>query len=86
MPTISVFFGIIIRMYHNEHGRPHFHAHYGEYSAVIDIETLEVMRGSLPRRALALTLEWAHKHQDKLLENWSIRFTDELLKKIPSLE
>ena len=59
MPTISSFFGIAIRMCFDDHGAPHFHAHYGEYDAKITIDTMEVVAGELPRRALAMVLEWA---------------------------
>lgn len=52
MPTISQFFGIVIQMFWREHAPPHFHALYGEHEALIDIRTLEVTKGSLPRRAL----------------------------------
>jgi hypothetical protein len=45
MPTISVFFGIIIRMYYREHAPPHFHAIYGDQHAAIGIDTLEVLEG-----------------------------------------
>jgi hypothetical protein len=70
MPTISIFLGIAIRMYHREHAPPHFHAIYGEKQAAISIETLEVMYGSLPRRALNLVLDWAELHRAELMENW----------------
>lgn len=70
MPTISVFFGIAIRMYFDEHGPPHFHAYYGGDEAAIAIETLAVTHGHLPRRALALVLEWAVEHRAELEENW----------------
>ena len=59
MPTISVFFGIYIRMYFDEHVPAHFHAYYGEHSAAIEIETLRVLKGYLPQRVLGLVLEWA---------------------------
>ncbi len=59
MPTISQFFGIVIQMFWREHAPPHFHALHAEHEALIDIRSLEVIRGSLPRRALALVLEWA---------------------------
>ncbi len=49
MPTISQFFGIIIQMFWREHAPPHFHALYGEHEALIDIRTLEVITGSLPK-------------------------------------
>jgi hypothetical protein len=49
MPTISTFYGLLIRMYFNDHAPPHFHALYGEHQATIDIRELIVLEGSLPR-------------------------------------
>ncbi len=72
MPIISRFFGIIIRMFFNEHAPPHFHAEYAEHRAVINIRTLEVIDGKLPRRALELVLDWAELHQDELLLDWGL--------------
>jgi hypothetical protein len=57
MPEVSRFFGIVIRIFFNDHEPAHFHATYGEYEALIEIETLTVYRGELPRRALALVHE-----------------------------
>jgi hypothetical protein len=70
VPRISSFYGIVIAMYYDEHGRPHFHAHYAERKASIAIDTLEVLGGSLPRRALAFVREWAEQHRDELDANW----------------
>lgn len=70
MPRISQFYGIIIAMYYSDHGPPHFHARYAEYEALINLETLEVLEGNLPRRALALALEWAALHRAELRVNW----------------
>lgn len=72
MPTISVFYGIVIQMFWREHGPPHFHALYAEHEALIDLVGLCVIRGSLPRRALALVLEWADEHRDELMEDWKL--------------
>ena len=72
MPIVSRFFGIIIRMFFNEHAPPHFHAEYGEYRAVINIRTLEIIEGKLTRRALELVLDWAELHQAELLEDWDL--------------
>ena len=58
MPRISEFFGIVIYMYYNDPMPPHFHAEYGEHEAIYEIETLDVARGGLPRRAHALVMEW----------------------------
>ena len=72
MPTISAFYGILIQMFWNEHAPPHFHALYGEDEALIDLRDLRVMRGGLPRRAMALVLEWAAEHRDELMEDWNL--------------
>lgn len=71
MPTISAFFGIAIRMYFDDHAPPHFHAYYGAESAKIEIDTLDVLAGHLPRRALALVLEWSIEHRTELRDNWA---------------
>jgi hypothetical protein len=67
-----MFFGILIRMFFNEHSPPHFHAEYGEYKAAINIQTLEVMEGKMSRRALELVLDWAELHQAELMEDWGL--------------
>lgn len=70
MPTISRFFGIVIAMYFDDHGPPHFHARHAEGAAKIRIDTLEPIESSLGRRQLRLVLAWAELHRDELLENW----------------
>jgi len=57
MPVIARFYGILIKMYFREHSVPHFHALYGEYNAVFDVETLEAIEGDLPGRAYKLVQE-----------------------------
>jgi hypothetical protein len=86
MPELSRFFGIIIRMFYSDHEPAHFHAIYGEYEALIEIDTLAVFRGSLPRRALALVLEWAALHRDELREDWRRARAGETLNEIEPLE
>ncbi len=72
MPEISRFFGIVIRMFFNDHDPPHFHAVYGDDEAQIDIETLDVRRGHLPRRALGMVIEWASQHRQELRKDWEL--------------
>ncbi len=86
MPTISVFFGIYIRMYFYEHVPAHFHAYYGEHSAAIEIETLRVLKGQLPQRVLGLVLEWASLYRNELLEDWSLAQSHQPLRDIRPLE
>jgi hypothetical protein len=70
MPEISRFYGIVIAIYYSEHNPPHFHAKYGRSKIAIDIQTLEILEGGLPRRAFGLVLEWASIHQDELMQAW----------------
>ena len=86
MPTISQFFGIVIQMFWREHAPPHFHALYAEHEALIDIRTLDVIGGKLPRRAMALVLEWAALHRVKLMEDWDLCQAKQMPKKIIPLE
>ncbi len=72
MPEISRFYGIIIALYYNEHNPPHFHAKYGEFVAEIDIRTLQILNGNLPKRAKALVLEWADEHREDLILDWEL--------------
>lgn len=85
MPTISAFFGIVIRMYYDDHAPPHFHAYYAEHHAAIMIDTLEVRDGALPKRALALVLEWAVEHREELRANWTLAAGHEPLNGIDPL-
>ena len=86
MPTISVFFGIVIRMYYDDHGSPHFHAYYGDEMAAIDIKTLRVLSGNLSPRALTMVTEWAILHKESLERDWQLAVSREPLLKIEPLE
>lgn len=86
MPEIARFYGIIIKMFFEDHNPPHFHAFYGEYEVLIDITTFAVFAGHLPPRALGLVIEWATQHQKELLNNWEKGRTHEPLSKIEPLK
>ena len=72
MPVISRFYGIIIKMYfqQKEHNPPHFHAIYGEYVGVVDINELKIIEGDLPSKASSMVLEWVKNNQAELLNIW----------------
>jgi len=76
VPEISRFFGIVIKMFFDDHNPPHFHAFYGDYEVLVAINHLAVFAGSLPPRALGLVIEWATLHQADLLNDW-IRAKDQ---------
>jgi hypothetical protein len=82
MPVIARFYGILIKMYFREHGVAHFHAIYGEFNGVFEINTLEMIEGDLPARAQRLVLEWAERYREELLQMWE---TQEY-KALPGLE
>lgn len=86
MPEISRFFGIIIRIYFGDHNPPHFHAIYQEDSAEYEINTLTIIRGSLPSRAHAMVLEWASLHREELMDNWKLATEMKEIKKIEPLK
>lgn len=73
MPEIARFYGLIIKMFFRigEHNPPHFHALYGEYMGEFDINTLEMIQGDLPPRAVSLVKEWAEINQSELLKMWN---------------
>jgi len=81
-----MFYGLIIQMFWSEHPPPHFHALYAEYEAIIEIKTLEVIKGHLPKRALMLVLEWATEHRAELLEDWELCEKNQSPKKISPLQ
>lgn len=86
MPEISRFYGIIIKMYFDDHTPPHFHVQYGEYHASLSINTLGIISGNLPPRALGLVTEWGTINKKKLLADWKRAKNLEPLEKIPPLK
>lgn len=82
MPEIARFYGIIIKIFFGDHPTPHFHAVYGEYIALFNIETLDMIEGDLPIRAKKLVAEWASTYQSELMNIWE---TQEF-RKLPPLQ
>ena len=86
MPTISMFMGIIIRMFNNGgHNPPHFHASYRAYNAVFNMEG-EIIEGDMPKRQQKLIAAWAEIHKDELIANWELAMTEQPLYKIDPLK
>jgi len=86
MPVVSKFYGIMIKMFYEEHNPPHFHVEYAEHNAVVNIAELKITRGKLPRRAANLVLDWAELHQQELLADWELCQNDLAPKPIKPLE
>lgn len=82
MPIISRFYGITIKMYFNDHLPPHFHAIYGEFNGIFDLDTMELLEGDLPPKAIKLIQEWSENYKSELIKMWNSK---EFLK-LPGLE
>jgi hypothetical protein len=85
MPEVSRFFGIVIRMYYDEHNPPHFHAIYAGGEVQVGIDPITILEGKLPNRAISMVLEWAALHQRELMENWQRLRGDQGAEKIEPL-
>jgi hypothetical protein len=85
MPEISRFFGIVIRMFFDDHHPPHLHADYAGQGARIGLTPLTVLESQLPARALAMVLEWTALHQQELLDNWDRLHAGQPPVKVPPL-
>lgn len=88
MPIISMFYGIIIRLYlidTQQHNLPHVHAKYAEFEASISIKDGEVLAGKLPRKQLRLVQAWIELHTDELIADWELVISGEQPYKISPL-
>lgn len=86
MPYVSMFFGIIIRMFHNDHNPPHFHAEYQGQRGVFDFDG-EMTRGTIKSKtAKKLIKEWANLHRQELVENWEKAMSSRQIDKIAPLD
>ena len=86
MPEITRFFGIIIRMFYDDHNPPHFHAEFSGKKAVVDFQGNVIMGDLGSRTALKLVREWIDLHQAELAEDWELARASKEIKKIAPLE
>ena len=85
MPELCRFYGIIIRMFWEDHPPPHFHATYGNNEALVDILTGEIIAGSLPLGARSLVRQWTELHREELVADWNLASTLQPLRRIEPL-
>lgn len=72
MPEVSLFFGIRVTMYYDDHNPPHFHAEYNGQKVLVDIIKCRVLRGQFPSRQLKFVLAWTEIHRDELMQDWEL--------------
>jgi hypothetical protein len=86
MPIISIFFGIIIRMFYNDHNPPHVHVEFQGKKALLDF-TGNILRGDLQSRtALKLVREWIDLRYEELIEDWELARQGKDINKIEPLK
>ena len=86
MPVVSIFYGLIIRIFHGDHPPPHFHVQYGEHNAVIEISSGKVLHGNLPTRPKRLVEEWRKLRVKELKRTWEKAARFKLLNRIKPLD
>jgi hypothetical protein len=89
MPVLSMFYGIVIRMYFfddKQHHVPHLHAEYAEHRAVFGIDNGELLAGTLPAGRARLVQAWIEIHREELLANWQLAVYGEELFRIEPLK
>ena len=88
MPTISMFYGVIVRMYCAplEHNPPHIHVYYQDYKANVSIPHGELLSGEFPSKKLRLVQAWIELHSDELMANWELVTNGELPFKVEPLK
>jgi len=86
MPVISYFFGIYIRMYHDDHNPPHIHVEYQGHEALMDINDGKIIVGKLPNNARKIVQEWMQTHQQELKDDWQRAVSLEPLFRIPGAD
>ena len=89
MPTISMFYGIIIRMYffdNQQHSLPHIHVHYQDSAAIIEIPSGVIIEGALPKAKQKLVDAWIEIHRDELIADWELAVNGEPIFKIDPLK
>ncbi|HNS22342.1 MAG TPA: DUF4160 domain-containing protein [Sedimentisphaerales bacterium] len=75
MPTISMFYGILVAIYYEDTGRhhkPHIHVRYQGHKASVAIEDGSVLAGEIPLRQMKMVQVWVDLHRDELLANWEL--------------
>jgi len=74
MPTISMFYGIVIRMYYapKEHNPPHIHVYYQDFTASFAINSGEIIKGKIPKKQTRMIQAWIEIHQEELLADWKL--------------
>lgn len=89
MPILSMFYGVVVYMYffdNKGHHTPHFHVEYAEFTAVLAIDSGEVLEGELPRNKMKLVQAWLEIHREEIMADWTLAVRGLPPQKIKPLE
>jgi hypothetical protein len=89
MPVISMFYGIIIRMFYfdnQQHNIPHIHIEFAEFTAVLSIPDAIILEGNFPANKLKLVQAWVEIHRDELMADWALAIKGSSVFKIEALK
>jgi hypothetical protein len=89
MPVISMFYGIIIRMFYfdnKRHKKPHIHVEYQDQTAVLSIPEGKILDGKIQNNKLKLIIAWIEIHQDELMADWKLAIDGQSVFKIEALK
>lgn len=88
MPVISMFYGLIVRMFFfdtDKHHVAHVHIQYAEFNAVFSIAEGAVLAGELPAGKVRLAQAWIEIHREELLADWTLAVEGQEVFKIEPL-
>lgn len=80
MPTISMFYGILVLMFFRDNRRhhiPHIHVRYQGEAASISLEDGSILDGSFPSRQLKMVQAWIEIHREELQVDWELAVNGE---------
>jgi hypothetical protein len=86
MPTISIFFGIVVQMYWRDHPPPHMHVYYQGFEALISLERGEIIGGHLPPAVTRLIRAWIEERRVELMANWERARLNQPLQSVPGAD
>lgn len=89
MPVVSMFYGLIVRMFfmdNKKHKKPHIHVEYQDDVVVIDIEKGVILEGKIPENKLKLVFAWIEIHKDELMADWKLAVEGHQIYKIDGLK
>lgn len=89
MPTISMFYGIVVMIYYydnRQHNMPHIHVRYQDTKAIFAIENADMIEGNLPNKQKRLVQAWMEIHKDELVADWELAVAGEQPYKIEPLK